>query len=197
VLTDPLSIIRSRAPSATRRGTSLLRRRQENPLQLDGRRPPFSVRPAAEPAPLGLVRRAERSEPSTSRITSAFSAAVSRTYRPPSRRPSDFFSAGDERGCSRSSKTCGRSFLHSLVESASVDITDLVGHLWSPQKEGGRLPARHRQLEGRVAPARPVALPLLRRGAAGAGEGARADLSRAFLERLRGRSEALGVCVSA
>src|SRR5215475_428253 len=37
------------------------------------------------------MRRTERSEPPTSRITAAFSATVSRTYRPPSRSPSDFF----------------------------------------------------------------------------------------------------------
>ena len=37
------------------------------------------------------VRRAGRSEPSTSRMISYFSAAVCLTYRPPSRRPSRFF----------------------------------------------------------------------------------------------------------
>ena len=60
-----------------------------------------------------------------------------------------------------------------------------------PHRADGRLPARRRQLEGRLAAARPLALPLLRQDAAGPRRRARADLLRALLERLRRRPEAL------
>ena len=49
------------------------------------------------------------------------------------------------------------------------------------------------RLEECLADARSLALPLLRRGAAGPGRGARADLLRALLERLRRRPQAFGV----
>ena len=57
----------------------------------------------------------------------------------------------------------------------------------------GCLPARHRALEGRLADARPVALPLLREDSARARRRARAHLLRALLERLRGRPEQVGL----
>src|SRR4030095_9844123 len=49
----------------------------------------------------------------------------------------------------------------------------------------------HRQLEGRLAAPRSLALPLLRRGAPGPGSRTRADLLRTFLTPLPRRSQAL------
>src|SRR6185295_8962592 len=51
-----------------------------------------------------------------------------------------------------------------------------------PAGVDGRLPARHRRLEKCLADARFVAFPLLRRSAARIGQGAGANLLRAFLE---------------
>jgi hypothetical protein len=56
-----------------------------------------------------------------------------------------------------------------------------------PHRADGRVPAGRGQLAGCLAAARPVALPLLRQDAAGAGGRPRTDLLRALLERLRGR----------
>src|SRR5262249_28045862 len=55
----------------------------------------------------------------------------------------------------------------------------------------GRLPARHRRMEGHLRCPLALAFSLLRAHARAAGEGQGADLLRAFLERLRRRSEAL------